>query len=515
MTDTIAIHFLWNHSKDISGNGDMAENKKKRHGETDRKGSHAKNARTTTEFGDTVFCPHCIKNILLPVDNEDPGKFLSYHQRHCTAKSPRKRVVSEEPVGLEEFEARLDTSRGTKAADRESEWQDIAEDFDGAIFERRGNTAEDIRLLDREQAVLSSGHTLRGFEVVYSLRQIQKNRASLQDFDINVLKPSDEVFAIQQQFIQVFQGTEGGESKKLNFRNFDGKRLVDWKDLVDLYDFGLRVGLSDREGDNLLAVINEILSRNESPIQLRNTWRSIRLAIDKQKARKCYHVYTLKEPLPSRFYGTHHYLSKRRLRTFTGTFEDIRGVVAEMLLNVDPSKVVLEYTPDDAAEEDQLLGAFPTGKLFQQYSEDAKNYGTINRKPVVPLCFGVWADETTTSSSRNTSELPVYIALLNAGNCGQIHCIAYKSVFHGANDTSFISFTVGDAYKMHLLGYAPFRLPHSDDTLKKQLMSRGLTFKNWRANVIRRTRVKVLRDFITSILKPLFAFGANCFQVVY
>jgi hypothetical protein len=68
---------------------------------------------------------------------------------------------------------------------------------------------------------------------------------------------------------------------------------------------------------------------------------------------------------------------------------------------------------------------------------------------------------------------------------------------------------------MHLLGYAPFRLPHSDDTLKKQLMSRGLTFKNWRANVIRRTRVKVLRDFVTSILKPLFAFGANCFQVVY
>ena len=111
MNDPIAIHFLWNHRKDISGNGDMAENKKKRHGESDRKGSHAKNARTTTEFGDTVFCPHCIKNILLPVDNEDPGKFLSYHQRHCTAKSPRKRVVSEEPVGLEEFEARLDTSR--------------------------------------------------------------------------------------------------------------------------------------------------------------------------------------------------------------------------------------------------------------------------------------------------------------------------------------------------------------------------------------------------------------------
>jgi hypothetical protein len=138
----------------------------------------------------------------------------------------------------------------------------------------------------------------------------------------------------------------------------------------------------------------------------------------------------LKEPLPSRFYGTHHYLSKRRLRAFTGTFEDIRGVVAEMLLNVDPSKVVLEYTPDDAAVEDQLLGAFPTGKLFQQYSEDAKNYGTINGKPVVPLCFGVWADETTTSSSRNTSELPVYIALLNAGKLTVIrYTVLHAKVF--------------------------------------------------------------------------------------
>ena len=87
-----------------------------------------------------------------------------------------------------------------------------------------------------------------------------------------------------------------------------------------------------------------------------------------------------------------------------------------MLLNVDPAKVVLEYIQDDAAvEDDQLLGAFPTGRLFQQYSKDAKGYGAINGKSVVPLCFGVWADETTTSSSRNTSELPVYIALLNAG----------------------------------------------------------------------------------------------------
>jgi len=93
----------------------------------------------------------------------------------------------------------------------------------GAIFEPRGSTAEDIQLLDREQAVMSSGHTLLGSEVVYSLRQVQKYRASLKGFDINVLKPSDEVFQIQLQFIRVFQITESGESTSLKFRNMDGK----------------------------------------------------------------------------------------------------------------------------------------------------------------------------------------------------------------------------------------------------------------------------------------------------
>ena len=72
---------------------------------------------------------------------------------------------------------------------------------------------------------------------------------------------------------------------------------------------------------------------------------------------------------------------------------------------------------------------------------------------------------------------------------------------------------VGDAYKMHFIGYAPYRLPHSEDTLLKQLKNRGLTFKSWRATVIRRTKTKVIRDFLTKILKPVFGFGDNCYQV--
>ncbi len=98
-----------------------------------------------------------------------------------------------------------------------------------------------------------------------------------------------------------------------------------------------------------------------------------------------------------------------------------------MLLSIDPSKLVLEYQPTMNGEEvahpnEQLLGEFTTGKLFQQFSEDAIKYGDSKGMRVVPLCFGIWADETTTSASRNMSELPVYIALLNAGTQLLAYC---------------------------------------------------------------------------------------------
>ena len=66
---------------------------------------------------------------------------------------------------------------------------------------------------------------------------------------------------------------------------------------------------------------------------------------------------------------------------------------------------------------------------------------------------------------------------------------------------------------MTFLAYAPYRLPHSEETLQKQLAEQGLEYKKWRSNVIRRTKMKILRDFLTQILKPLFSFGENCFQV--
>ena len=66
------------------------------------------------------------------------------------------------------------------------------------------------------------------------------------------------------------------------------------------------------------------------------------MAIDKQKTRKC---YDSTHATSRNTIWENPYLTRRPLNRFIGTVEDIRGVVAELLLNIDPSKIVLEYEP--------------------------------------------------------------------------------------------------------------------------------------------------------------------------
>ena len=245
---------------------------------------------------------------------------------------------------------------------------------------------------------------------MYSLIQRKKYGDKLVGFDINKLRPSNAMEVIQLRLLRLMMEEEA-DTELMKFRNM-GNKTVDWTDLIQLFDFGLSVGLSDASGNRLLAVINEILEKHGSNILLRKSWRHIRMAIDKQKTSKMQWTIDIRVPLPPTF-GQENYFTKRPLRAFHGTAEDIRVVLAEMLLSIDPSKLVLEYQPTMNGEEvahpnEQLLGEFTTGKLFQQFSEDAKKYRDSEGMRVVPLCFGIWADETKTSASRNMSELPVY-----------------------------------------------------------------------------------------------------------
>jgi hypothetical protein len=382
-----------------------------------------------------VFCNICKRNV--PCTNgTHPQQFLRRHQGQCKKllNQTRSVVLNTPPSKKTQVRSLLINEYGEsfRPTFGHNDWiceayndEDLSDvDINSVMETQIVATAEDCGFLDRADVLMETAHG-SGSDIVYSLIQMIKYEEKLRGFDINRLCSSRAVKDIQLKLQELLMEDEMPDKKLIRFRNMHNK-TVDWTDLIQLYDFGLSVGLSDAAGNRLLSVMNEILAKHGSNILLRKSWRHIRMAIDKQKTSKLKRTTDIRVPLPPTF-GEKHYLTMRPLRAFHGTVEDIQVVIADMLLSIDPSKLVLEYQPTMNGEEvappnEQLLGEFTTGKLFQQFSVDAKKYGDLAGMRVVPLCFGIWADETTTSASRNMSELPVYIALLNAGTQSLAFC---------------------------------------------------------------------------------------------
>ena len=382
-----------------------------------------------------VFCNICKRNV--PCTNgTHPQQFLRRHQGQCKKllNQTRSVVLNTPPSKKTQVRSLLINEYGEsfRPTFGHNDWiceayndEDLSDvDINSVMETLIVQTAEDCGFLDRADVLMETAHG-SGSDIVYSLIQMIKYEEKLRGFDINRLCSSSAVKDIQLKLQELLMEDEMPDKKLIRFRNMHNK-TVDWTDLIQLYDFGLSVGLSDAAGNRLLSVMNEILAKHGSNILLRKSWRHIRMAIDKQKTSKLNRTTDIRVPLPPTF-GEKHYLTMRPLRAFHGTVEDIQVVIADMLLSIDPSKLVLEYQPTMNGEEvahpnEQLLGEFTTGRLFQQFSDDAKKYGESEGMRVVPLCFGIWADETTTSASRNMSELPVYIALLNAGTQSLAFC---------------------------------------------------------------------------------------------
>ena len=382
-----------------------------------------------------VFCNICKRNV--PCTNgTHPQHFLRRHQGQCKKilNQTRSVVLNTPPSKKTQVRSLLINEYGEsfRPTFGHNDWiceayndEDLSDvDINSVMETLIVQTAEDCGFLDRADVLMETAHG-SGSDIVYSLIQMIKYEEKLRGFDINRLCSSSAVKDIQLKLEELLMEDNTPDTKLIRFRNMENK-TVDWTDLIQLYDFGLSVGLSDAAGNRLLSVMNEILAKHGSNILLRKSWRHIRMAIDKQKTSKLNRTTDIRVPLPPTF-GEKHYLTMRPLRAFHGTVEDIQVVIADMLLSIDPSKLVLEYQPTMNGEEvappnEQLLGEFTTGRLFQQFSDDAKKYGESEGMRVVPLCFGIWADETTTSASRNMSELPVYIALLNAGTQSLAFC---------------------------------------------------------------------------------------------
>ena len=68
-------------------------------------------------------------------------------------------------------------------------------------------------------------------------------------------------------------------------------------------------------------------------------------------------------------------------------------------------------------------------------------------------------------------------------------------------------------YKIAFVGYAPYRLPYSEANLHKQMKSNGLKQNCHRVNVIKRTKTKILHNYLVDVLNTVDGFGKNYFRL--
>ena len=348
----------------------------------------------------------------------------------------------EEDIKDGETEASRDSDNEGSIEEGSDENDDDAEDADEQYFET-----------DEEVSFVSPEDTRKLNLTKYNVRHTQKYGEMLEEFDPFVLVPSDKIFLQQQRLHDTFIRDQG----EVHFRHLSvgQSSAVDWKALLRIFNFGVSVGFSNAQGDEFLELLSTLIDRPS--IELRKTWRSLKDAVYKQKVKQAYTMGSFKFRLPPELFGTQHWRSGKPLRPFRATAIDIRCILADIFLNLDPKQFITEFAVGEGTilREDQIISGFCTGDLFNRISKLMERFPRIDGLRVVPVLLGVWQDDTTLGPSRTTSECPIVLSVLNILGCG-----------------------------LHHLGFSPKHPPYSDYVLHKLLQVNGIKTKRHRVNRI-------------------------------
>ena len=158
---------------------------------------------------------------------------------------------------------------------------------------------------------------------------------------------------------------------------------------------------------------------------------------------------------------------------------DIRERLAEALLyEVDPEEfqakpVINMATVDDVTT--RVYTSFASGQYFETIS---KHIRELN-KDGIALCLTFGIDETTLNTTRSRTSSPLIM---------------------------FIANTIGKSYKPIFLGYAPLKMPYSDEILHELLLRRGCRYADHRDWIIDTTKRQAILSFIEMVIKPLYQY---------
>jgi len=401
------------------------------------KRTHPKENYHSLKRRGSVYCPRC-DNFINRGPNSNPVDelFLRRHQ----ARSQECRNMPMPIVADAEFRDNDMNDHVDFGADRFNYDTDNDDNADEVI---------DFRLDDPVMTLREFNEATRRLDasIDFEVGAVQREEnPTLRHMDVYNLPASDDILNVQREHLRLIEEEEI-IAKFQDIRTPQGKsHKKKWEDLLDIYSFGTSIGISREYKNDLLAMMSGIHERNgvSSEIAIPRDWKSLDVLFSSSYS-SLFETKTFEYALPIDVFGEYEEDGETPLKKMVGYALDVKRVLAEALLAIDPSEFSTTYRRVDG-----ILDGFESGDVFRKISEDDKPFEPHHEygQPI-SLCLSIRSDETTCNTSRTEKEMAVVISILNAK---------------------------APHYKMLFLGYVPIHLPYSEPILHDFLIARGIVF---------------------------------------
>jgi hypothetical protein len=275
-----------------------------------------------------------------------------------------------------------------------------------------------------------------------------ENEIVLDNFPASSEVPaSREVHIVHHDILEIQKAFEDVSITKQSLKmRSKGREDSDMEveDLFKIYQFGFNVGVSSKQGDELLVLINDLLKRYDAKTQTPvTTWDAIRNMV-----RRGTKQFDVKIPfsmdLPERYFGKYDPQKPDvKLDSVTGHFFNVKFKLAKYFLQIKPEQVVSKRIVRMSADGDTLLEGFSTGDVFKKFSDhdifisdpwgDFEDVGDA-----IHVMLNISFDKAQASMNNSMGLFPVSFNVLNV---------------------------LGDESFFQLIGYCPMNLPYDDVTL--------------------------------------------------
>ena len=401
-----------------------------------------------------------------------------------------RQILEEVAVHEDGYDA---SNWGDDISERESDWED---EIDELQYE---NGYDALRFEVDEVAAISAGSSAvagaKFSALLESKLEPMGGTGGIRDAVENPVM-SETIHKIQLELIKRYDLNSADQRHDIRSEKTPDGDRKQFEDIVQLYGWGLRHGISEEAGDSLLKVLADIMNRHNKFIPLGKTWLAMKQII-RRKSRGLLKTREYTYPLDPAFFGTKLPRSKKPLRPVKAFGMDVAHMVAKALLDVNPQTFAMVYkeastvdyagiaidTGGLAGREQGFLSDFSTSKRWKSMCEDAMHYRAINGHQPFHVGLNVYTDKSQASES--VTEQPVVFSLLNS---------------------------LGEDYKMIFAGYAPINLPYSNSVLAEILRSRGFVTKKAIKLIIDWQKRMNMLKFMHDLFKELCELGRNCYS---